>query len=392
MYKYLLSAFCCATIGCGIATDCHAADAVRTAKTVTAPKAIDINAIAQTFEYDFHRILQREKLPGGAFAIVNPHEVIKLGTAGYRAAGKNDLITADTVFRLASVSKTFAAVLTGKLVEEGKLTWNDRVTNYEPRFTYRDAQRITLQDIIGQTTGIVGHAWDRLIEENWLPETILPKFAELSPVCRPGSCYTYQNVAFSLVEPAINQVTSSDYASSLQEHLFEPLGMEQASVGLSALQLTDNVAQPHRKVNGQWREVEVLPTYYRISPAAGVNASIIDLGRWLQAQMGANPNVISKQLVDTVSEPRIVTPQALKRRFWRDYLTAAHYGLGWRVYQWGDETLVAHGGFVMGYRSEIAYSPKHNIGFALLLHSEGSSASELTTRFWKDVFTQSSTD
>ena len=349
---------------------------------------LDINAIAQGFEFDFHRVVQREQLPGGAFVIVSPDEVVKLGTAGYRAVGQTDLITADTVFRLASVSKTFTSALTAKLVEDGKLTWKDSVDVYEPGFRLQDNVIITLQDLLGQTTGIVGHAWDQLIEENWLPETILPKFSELTSVCQPGTCYTYQNVAFSLVEPAINQVTQKNYAANLKQQIFEPLRMEQASVGLAALEANDNVARPHKKSNDQWQEVEVLPTYYRISPAAGVNASIIDLARWLQAQMGASPSVISDSLVNTVSHARIATPQALRRRFWRDHLTDAHYGLGWRIYQWGDETLIYHGGFVMGYRSEIAYSSKHKIGFALLLHSEGSSASELITDFWERVFNE----
>ncbi len=367
------------------------ADSAAPLLVTKAPAAAPVfdRQLGRDFEKYFHTTLQAARIPGGAYVIVTPAAIAGLGTAGTTAVKNGQPVTANTVFRLASVSKTFAAELTALLVEQGKLSWQDPANRYSPDFRINgNTQRITLEDLLGQSTGIVGHAYDHLIEAGQPVEQILPKFAELRPVCAPSSCYTYQNVAFSLIEPAIQSVSQSSYADNLDTQIFTPLNMRTASVGLSALQSSEGYARPHRKRGSRWAEVPVLPTYYRITPAAGVNASILDMARWLQAQLGANPDVISDTVIDSVTAPRLSTKNALRRKFWRDHLTDAHYGLGWRVYRWGEEELIYHGGWVSGFRADIAFSRQHKIGFALLLNAEDSTASQLTTAFWDMVFSQ----
>lgn len=350
--------------------------------------AID-RQLLDLFETQFHQLIADANIPGAAFVVVTPQHIAKLATTGHTVANGSESVTADTVFRLASVSKSFAAELTALLVEQGKLSWEEPANRFTPEFQIQGrTQSITLENLLGQSTGIVGHAYDHLIEAGKSVEQILPKFAELKPVCQPGTCYTYQNVAFSLIEPAIESASEASYAENLDRQIFKPLNMRTASVGLEALEQSDQYARPHRKRGSRWVEVPVLPTYYRINPAAGVNASILDMARWLQAQLGANPGVISEQVISSVTAPRIATRKDLRRKFWRDHITDAHYGLGWRVYRWGDRELIYHGGWVSGFRADIAFSPEHQIGFALLMNAEGSTASEITTSFWDQFFVQ----
>lgn len=360
------------------------ADSIAPALEVAEP--VFDRELSRAFEQRFHELSSDSRLPGGAYVIVTPESIAGLGTTGLTHTG-GDAVTADTVFRLASVSKTFAAELTALLVEQGKLTWRDPANRYVPDFRINGhTHRITLEDLLGHSTGIVGHAYDHLIEEGKHVDQILPRFAELRPVCSPSTCYTYQNVAFSLIEPAIQSASQSTYADNLNTRIFKPLNMRTASVGMEPLLASDSYARPHRKRGSGWKEVPVLPTYYRINPAAGVNASILDIARWLQAQLGAHPEVIPDSVVSSVTAPRLSTQRDLRRRFWRDHLTDAHYGLGWRVYRWGEHELIYHGGWVSGFRADIAFSREHNVGFAVLLNSEGSSASEMTTTFWNMFF------
>ena len=72
--------------------------------------------------------------------------------------------------------------------------------------------------------------------------------------------------------------------------------------------------------------------YYRYSPAAGVNASSKDMILWLRAMLGEMPQVISPQLIEKVTTAQVVTKRELYRKGWRKYLKSAHYGLGWRIY------------------------------------------------------------
>jgi beta-lactamase class C len=72
------------------------------------------------------------------------------------------------------------------------------------------------------------------------------------------------------------------------------------------------------------------------------------------------------------------------RREWRKQLTDAHYGLGWRIYNVDDIEIIYHGGWVQGYRADVAFSPQLGVGYALLMNAESNSINKLTATFWKD--------
>jgi beta-lactamase class C len=193
---------------------------------------------------------------------------------------------------------------------------------------------------------------------------------------------------FSLIEPVMEQVTSKSYAALMEQKIFRPLDMKTASVGYEAFVNNPNHAKPHVLVRkGSWKTVRVLPNYYRAAPAAGVNASVLDMGKWLMAQLGSHPEVIRPEVVDALTRPRVKTKREIYRRHWKDLLTDAHYGLGWRIYQLGDHQIACHSGWVSGFRADIAWSEAHDLGFAILLNAETNSINELTATFWEMAFT-----
>jgi len=338
---------------------------------------------------EFGALLADERVPGAAWAVVREGRIAHAGAYGIRGDG-NHPATPETVFRIASVSKTFAAQLTAQLVSEGRLQWGDPVRRYVPQFTLArpdHAERLTLEHLLGQSSGIVPNAYDNLLNAGRGLDEILPQFERVEPICAPGDCYTYQNVLFSLVEPAIETSTGREYPDLLRERLFEPLQMRQASVGLADFQAQSNRAAPHVKVTrNRWVPVAVNENYYRVAPAAGVNASALDLGRWLIAQMGHRPDVVSPDLVRALTRKRVRTTRELRRKGWRDFLGDAHYGLGWRIYTVGDQDLVTHSGWVRGFVAQIAYSPAHDVGLALLLNAESGAINDLSLFFWQAVF------
>ena len=172
----------------------------------------------------------------------------------------------------------------------------------------------------------------------------------------------------------------------MNEKIFEPLDMRTASVGYESFVNNPNHAKPHVKSRGRWKTVRVKPNYYRVAPAAGVNASALDMGKWLTAQMGGNPEVIRPEVIETLTRPRVKTTRDKRRKYWRDMISDAHYGLGWRVYRLGENEIAYHSGWVSGYRADIAWSEKYGIGIAVLMNVEGSSISEITTTFWQMAF------
>lgn len=349
-----------------------------------------LSPLVTDFEQHFQAVLAEQDIPGGAYAIVYKDQIIRAGGFGVRQKGSEQPVDPYTVFRIASVSKTFAAGLASILASRGHFQWDEAVTHYIPDFAFKSNQytrQLKIEHLLSQSTGVMPNAYDNMIEANMLPERILPHFKKLDPMCQPGQCYGYQNVLFSLIEPIMQQTTHSDYASLLQQNIFKPLQLPTASVGLDAFMNTENRAMPHVKALGHWRNTQVQESYYRFAAAAGVNASAMDLGYWLIAQLGYKPEVLSTDLLQQITSKRVKTRRDLRRKEWRNYLTDAYYALGWRVYQFGEEELVYHGGWVQGFRADIAYSRQRELGLVILLNAETSMVNELSTYFWSSMFT-----
>lgn len=342
------------------------------------------------FKQHFETVLAEQQIPGAAYAIVYKDKIISASGYGVREVGSTAPVDAYTVFRIASVSKTFAGGLASILASQGHFRWDEPVTRYLPDFSFKTRSynnKLKIEHLLAQSTGVIANAYDNLIEANLQPERILPQFQKLDPLCNPGQCYGYQNVLFSLIEPIMQQTTSQDYASLLQQNIFSPLKMPTASVGLDGFLNTENRAIPHVKARGQWHSRTVSESYYRFAPAAGVNASAIDLGYWLIAQLGYNPDVLNDDQLTQITSKRVRTVRDLRRRLWREHITDAHYALGWRVYQFGQEQLVYHGGWVQGFRAELAYSKERELGLVILLNAESNVVAELSTHFWSTMFT-----
>jgi beta-lactamase class C len=359
------------------------------AATPALSKPVTATEVAAEYGDYFRAQIGEEAITGAAFVIASPHGIVYIGTAGHTDTSRGRAVDENTVFRVASVSKTFAAGLTGLLVQDGRLSWDDRVVDHLPDFRVKgDSGQVRVRDLLGQSTGLIPHAYDNLIEDGLALEQIQPRFRELDYLCPPGECYTYQNSVFSLIQPIIEKTTAQSYAQLMEEKIFRPLDMRSASVGYEPFLASANRAEPHVKSRGAWKTVRVQPNYYRVAPAAGVNASARDMGQWLTAHLGGRPAVLAPELVHALTEPRVTTVRDTRRKHWRDLLTEAHYGLGWRIYRLGAHDIAYHSGWVSGYRADLAWSEELGIGIAVLMNAESNSISELTTGFWRMAFEQ----
>jgi beta-lactamase class C len=371
---------------------------------LTRPWVIHFAALLITFVFcatvnaepwldDYANYVKREankyNVPGYAFVYYEQGKVPRIYVYGrIEKGGKH--IEENTVFRLASVSKTFTALLSAKLVEQNRLSWDTPIATLTPSIPFNDngMDKLQLQHIVGQSSGFMPNAYDNLIEADYSLERVLTALSKLEPLCKPGECYTYQNAAFGALEYFLTSNNSS-YSRELQSNIFEPLGMKNASVGKGGLLSSDSWARPHVAITrSKWREGPVESNYYRFSPAAGVNASIQDMTIYLQALLGEFPTVISPEMIETVTTPRVETRRETYRRGWRGLLKEAHYGLGWRVYNVDGKRVNYHGGWVKGYRADVAFSPDYKAGYVMLMNAESNMINSTTAEFWKRYFKQ----
>ena len=346
------------------------------------------------FEDRFRRAVAEERIPGAAWVAVHDGSIKALGTYGNVDQRGSRPIDATTVFRIASVSKGFAGTLAALLAEEGRFELDAPIAPYAPSFGYRGpSQRpLTISDVLGQRSGFVPNAYDNLIEAGRSRSEIYPRFAELEPICAPGACYSYQNSVFSLVEEVVERSTSVPYAELVRARLFDPLGMTHASIGFDAFVRVENRAAPHLKTRSGWHQSNPRRTYYQVSSAAGVNASIVDMAQWAIAMLGHRPDVISEAVIEEVLTPRVRTARELRNRHWRGRIDDAHYGLGWRIYAIDGLRLAIHSGWLAGYRAEIALSHELDVGLVILMNAESRVVGELDRMFWDSVLDARATE
>jgi len=335
------------------------------------------------------RLAERQAVAGLVTAVVIDDKVVYEGSVGYADTITQQPVTPDTVFRLASLSKAFATALTGLLVQDGKLDWDTKLADVLPYFKLKDVQagaEATVSDILGQRLGLPRNTYDNMLEGDIPYEELVRKLDEVNMVCAVGQCYGYQNVAFGMISDVVFERTGDFFYHQVGRRIFYPLGMNTASYGLAALESSASWARPHRLSGHGWIPFEPTETYYRVAPAAGVNASLHDMEKWLIAQMGGRQDVLPTSLLNVLHAPGIATPSELHATPWRSArLTDAHYALGWRVYQYGGETLIYHAGAVAGYRTMIGFFPKYHAGVVTLWNSTGPVPSGLMPMVFDDL-------
>lgn len=341
-----------------------------------APRQInDVHAVAAEFGSWMEEIERSGQVAGLAASIVSGDEVVLERGIGYADWNEHKPVTPETVFRVASLSKAFAATMAGVLVEEGALRWDLPVTTEMPTFTLADesaSERLTVRDILSHRVGLPRNTHDLLLEQAEPYPLLVERLKEVPMTCPVGECYGYQNIAFSLIGDIIYARTGNFFHRLVEKRLFHPLGMDTATYGLAELQSASSWARPHvRARGGGFRSFIPNENYYRVAPAAGANASLRDLQKWLMAQMGNHPDVLSPELLAELHRPQVKTAREMQTSPWRrERLLAAEYALGWRVYDYAGQNLIFHAGAVQGYRALIGFLPEHEVGLVMMWNSE----------------------
>lgn len=326
-------------------------------------------------------------VPGVAMGIVTSHEVVATHTWGVRALGQDAAVDSHTLFRIASVSKTFAGAVAAMLVHDQKQSWDTPIITILPQYaigTEASTQQMTLRHVLSHTTGLMPHAYSNMLDSGVAYEKIQEKFREIPTVCPPGRCYGYQNVVFSLVSDVVEVSEHESYAQYVQERIFAPLGMGTASVGLEGYTQAENASSAHQFGGETWRLAPTNPAYYSVGPAAGVNASVEDMMIWAQANLAAFPIVLPAEVLAEQQTPVVETPRGSYFNRW-PRLDKAWYGLGWRIFDYAGVRVIHHGGGVRGFRSELVLVPSLDIAMVVLFNGETALANDVVPHFLDSV-------
>jgi len=328
------------------------------------------------FEQDFEEGLKDKKIPGAAVAIVKEGRVVFKKGFGVKEKGMSEKVDEHTVFRLGSVSKGFASVLTGVMVEEGAVSWDDPVSDYVEEFKLNDPEqtdRVHIRHLLSHTSGLPRHAYTNLVEAGLPLDRIIPRLAQVPLIAKEGEQLAYQNAAYSAIEKVLEAQTHTDFNILLKEKLLEPLAMDHASASYDSIRYSGNKALPHVYYSRSRGRVptSISEKYYNAVSSGGINASASDMGEWLLLLTGHRPDVISEKTLEEIYDPFVTIHNRRYSRDW-DGVNESYYGMGWRILDNHGQKVVYHGGYVNGYRSEIAFAPEEEVGICILINTHSS--------------------
>ncbi len=308
----------------------------------------------------------RPEIAGLAVAVVEAGKLRFVRTYGVVDKTTQVPVTANTVFRWASVSKTVAGSLAASLAAEGAVDLERPVSSWQTslRLPGGAESQVTLAQLLAQRTGLTKNAYDEKLEEGQNPRVIRAGLAAAPLQCDPGTCHTYQNVAFDAASEILELAAKRPFADMVSERFFLPLGMKSAAYGMAGLTGAKDWARPH---NGQ--QVRALKeSYWRVPAAAGVESNIVDFSKWLQAAMGERPDVLPASMLRVAQAPRVNTDRLYGGDL-KQAISGAGYGLGWRSFNYAGHRLVGHSGAVDGYRATMIFEPSTGNGVVAMWNS-----------------------
>lgn len=329
--------------------------------------------------------IQRYGLPGIAVGVIENGKVVYVRTAGETIAGSGEPVTPQTLFKIASNSKAMTTALLGRLVDQGKLRWDDPVTKYLPQFRMHDpwvTANMRVADLLTHASGLPQGGGDLMLwpEPNaFTRKDIIHGLRFIKPAYSFRSQYQYDNLLYVVAGEVAAAAGGSSYETLMQRDVFEPLGLSRCQVGAWNRDAVGDVAQPHRRVDG--RNVVIGQDGADIAAitsaaAGGIRCDLTDMLAWAQNWLvptQAQRQWLSPAQRKLLQAPHMLIPVSAQRRAWDNSHVMA-YGYGWRMADVDGQWTVWHTGTLNGMYSMLALLPDHNSGFVFMINGEADDA------------------
>jgi CubicO group peptidase (beta-lactamase class C family) len=366
-----------------------AAVALQGCASTSRSHAKDETSQSAQFDRIFDDVAARYHLPGLALGVVRDGHVIYQRTTGELIAGSGRRIDGDTLFKIASNSKAMTTAVLARLVDRGKLHWDDPVTQYLPEFQMSDpwiTRELQVRDLLIHNSGLREGSGDLMLwpEPNEFTRAdILAAFAHLKPQRSFRSSYAYDNLMYVVAGEVAAAASGVPYETLVARELFEPLGMMRCQAGGFDRDRIGNVAQPHRR-DGERNlmiraDPELIPTSTSAA-AGGIRCSLNDMMKWITLLLSADlkPTPSSEPWLSPVRREELWQPQmplfvSGRQRRW-DGSRFAAYAYGWRLSDTHGALRVAHTGTLAGMYSAVTLLPERGEGFVFMINGEGSAA------------------
>ncbi|MEI8620335.1 serine hydrolase [Pseudoalteromonas sp. B129b] len=332
--------------------------------------------------------MARFDVPGMAVAIVENDKVIFAKGFGVTNLDTNKKVNKDTLFGIASNTKAFTTAALAKLVDEGKLSWDDRVIDHLPEFRLYDSyvtREMRIRDLLSHRSGLGLGQGDLMIwpSTDKSVDEILAGLQYLKPASSFRSKYAYNNLMFVTAGEVVARVSGMSWNDYIEKNILQPLHMDNSRAGFSRIPKSNkNWATGHIPMDGTLHPFFV--NYLEDFRGAGaIASSVSDMSQWLRTQLAGGKMPSGEQLFSEKQQAQMwhphITSMASKSAFESYHQQFRGYGLGWSIEDYHGFKKLGHGGGILGMVSQVTLLPEKNLGIVILSNQQAFGALSAVT-------------
>ncbi len=330
----------------------------------------DAGSMAEKLDSFIEKAFALDLTPGMAVAAIQGSDVIYARGFGYADLQSRRPVSPETMFYIASTTKSFTAFAAAILDDRGELDLDNTVGSYLPNLRLQSplsADDITMRDLLTHTHGIEGggpvvfrtaytgmHTHEQLVE-------LLSAYGPASG----GRSFNYGNIGYNIASFAMDASLGISWKELLQREVFKPLGMNSTSAYLSKID-PHRLAMPYVAEEKGYRRLHYAKSDANMHAAGGHVSTVLDLAKWLQAHINSG-RIAGKQVFPEKVVAETHRKQADQDRNFANFHRYG-WGLGWDLGTYEGDTLIHRFGSFSGFRSHVSFMPKQQIGVVVLVN------------------------
>ena len=331
-------------------------------------------------------------VPGIAVGIVKDGKLIFAKGYGVRSLKNNLPVDENTLFGIASNSKAFTSTALAMLIEEGKLKWDDKVTDYLPGFKMYDpyvTESFTIRDLLTHRSGLGLGSGDLMFfpdGSTFTKDDVLHNLRYLKQVSSFRTKFDYDNNLYIIAGLVIEKVSGLSWEEFVEQKIMKPVGFTSSTASYNRVKNNLNIIDAHAPADGK---VIMIPHDWNpiANPAGGIMSNITDLSKWLIVQMNDGKLENGKQLFSKENHAEMWTPQTIIKSAGGPYnVHFSSYGLGWFLADVKGYKQVSHTGGLAGTVTQITMLPELKLGIIVLTNQQQGAAFSAITNTIKDSY------
>jgi CubicO group peptidase (beta-lactamase class C family) len=313
--------------------------------------------------------MEYRDLPGLAIGVVYDQDIVWAKGFGYADLDKKNPVTTTTIFRIASITKTFTSTAIMQLRDRGRLQLDDPVVEHLPWFTYRNRHPagppITIRHLLTHTSGLPREAAFPYWTTHEFPtrEEMVSALEEQESIYETERKYKYSNLGIAILGEVIAAVSGQPYEVFVQENILDPLEMTGTSVFMPPDHRERLATGYGRKLRDGTRKKSPPTESKGLAPSANISSTTEDMCRYASFHLSE----------DTTTAGQILAASTLRemhRVHWLQPSWTSGRGLGFTVSKWDDRVTFSHGGWVGGHRSQFTVSPGEKVAVVVLTNAD----------------------